>query len=67
MAHPVGERLRCDDCGAEIAYLAACKCPAEEQSKHSNTCCGKEMRSLGIVSEAMERAAAESTPRRSAA
>lgn len=66
MAHPVGEKLRCDDCGAEIVYLAACDCPPQEQSKHSNVCCGQEMRSLGIVSELEEQVAA-SAPKKSAA
>ncbi|AUX37514.1 MULTISPECIES: hypothetical protein [Sorangium] len=65
MAHPVGEKLRCDDCGAEIVYLAACNCPSQEQSQHANVCCGKEMRSLGIVAETQ--AAAASAPKKSAA
>lgn len=67
MAHPVGEKLHCDDCGAEIVYLAACDCPAEEQSKHTNMCCGKEMRRLGVVSDAEKLRAAASAPMKSAA
>jgi hypothetical protein len=67
MAHPVGEKLRCDDCGAEIVYHAACNCPKEEQRKHSNMCCGKEMRCLGIVSDAEKLAAAAGAPMKSAA
>lgn len=67
MAHPVGEKLHCDDCGAEIVYLAACNCPAQEPSKHSNMCCGKEMRMLGIVSDAEKLAEAARAPMRSAA
>ncbi|WP_437594508.1 hypothetical protein [Sorangium sp. So ce1000] len=67
MAHPVGEKLRCDDCGAEIVYLAACDCPPQEQSKHFNVCCGKEMRSLGVVSEAERQTIAAIAPRKSAA
>ena len=47
MPHPTGERLRCDDCGAEIMFVKACPCP--DAKKHSDVCCGKEMRSLGIA------------------
>lgn len=66
MAHPVGEKLHCDDCGAEIVYLVACDCPPQEERKHANVCCGKEMRSLGIGSE-MEKQVAASVPKKSAA
>lgn len=66
MAHPVGERFRCDDCGAEIMFTAACDCPAEEPSRHAHVCCGQEMRSLGVApGEKAEAGAAE--PKRSAA
>lgn len=57
MPHPTGERLRCDDCGAEIVFLKACPCPAKEPPAHSNLCCNKEMRSLGV-----DRASAASKP-----
>ncbi|WP_438014961.1 hypothetical protein WMF18_29255 [Sorangium sp. So ce315] len=67
MAHPVGEKLHCDDCGAEVVYLAACNCPPQEQSKHTNVCCGQEMRSLGIVAEAELQAVAASVQKKSAA
>lgn len=67
MAHPVGEKLRCDDCGAELVYLVACNCPPQEPGKHANLCCGKEMRRLGIVSDAEKLAAAKSAPMKSAA
>ncbi|MRG96839.1 hypothetical protein [Polyangium spumosum] len=48
MSHPAGERLRCDDCGAEIVYTKACNCPEREPKAHADICCGKEMRSLGV-------------------
>jgi hypothetical protein len=67
MAHPVGERFRCDDCGAEIAYVAACECPAEEPQKHAHVCCGQEMRCLGVVTAAKEAVAPSSVPKKSAA
>jgi hypothetical protein len=50
MPHPTGERLRCDECGAEIVYLKPCTCPEREPKAHSDLCCGKEMRSLGVQS-----------------
>jgi len=43
MPHPVGERLRCDECGAEIMFVTACPCPEREPKAHSDICCGKEM------------------------
>jgi hypothetical protein len=49
MAHPTGERLRCDKCGAEIVFVKECPCPETEPKNHSDVCCGKEMVSLGIV------------------
>lgn len=48
MPHPTGERLRCDNCGAEIVFTKPCPCPENEQMKHSDICCGQEMRSLGV-------------------
>lgn len=48
MAHPVGERLRCDECGAEIIFTKACNCPEKQPKAHSDICCNKEMRSLGV-------------------
>lgn len=47
MPHPKGERLRCDECGAEIVYMKACNCPLKEPKTHSNICCGKEMQNAG--------------------
>ncbi|KAB2895591.1 MAG: hypothetical protein F9K40_16175 [Kofleriaceae bacterium] len=58
MPHPVGERLRCDECGAEIVFTKACPCPEREPKAHSDICCGKEMRSAG-VSETAEPAPVE--------
>jgi hypothetical protein len=52
MSHPAGERLRCDECGAEILFVKACSCPEHEQKVHSDLCCGKEMHSLGTGAEA---------------
>lgn len=49
--HPVGERLRCDECGAEILFVKACTCPEREPKAHSDICCGREMRSLGVESK----------------
>lgn len=48
MPHPVGEKLRCDECGAEIVFLKECPCPDMQPKNHSDICCGKEMRSLGV-------------------
>jgi hypothetical protein len=48
MAHPAGERLRCDECGAEIVYVVACECPEHEEKTHMDLCCGRPMRSLGV-------------------
>lgn len=48
MAHPRGERLQCEECGAEIVYVVACHCPAAEESTHADICCSKQMRSLGV-------------------
>lgn len=48
MSHPVGERLRCEECGAEIVFTSACMCPEQEPKAHSNVCCGKDMRRLGV-------------------
>jgi hypothetical protein len=51
MPHPVGERLRCDECGAEIMFVKACPCPDSEPKAHSDICCGKEMRKLQEATE----------------
>lgn len=44
MPHPIGEKLRCDECGAEIVYTKACPCPGGDPKKHADICCGKQMR-----------------------
>lgn len=49
MAYEVGERRVCDDCGAEIVFVKACPCPEREPKAHSDICCYKEMRSLGVM------------------
>lgn len=51
MPHPAGERLRCDDCGAEILFVKACPCP-EKPGAHSDICCGKEMRRFDVGASA---------------
>lgn len=48
MAHQVGERFRCDECGAEIVYVEPCPCPEHDPKTHSEICCGKQMRALGV-------------------
>ena len=60
MPHPTGERLHCDECGAEIMFVKACPC-SDDPKKHSDVCCGKEMRSLGVgtIAEPMR---SEATP-----
>jgi hypothetical protein len=52
MAHPTGERLRCDECGAEIVFTKGCPCPETDPRKHLDVCCGKDMRI--VVSETLE-------------
>lgn len=44
MAHPKGERRRCDSCGAEIMFVQPCPCPDREPKVHMDLCCGNEMR-----------------------
>lgn len=56
MPHPVGDRLRCDECGAETLFVKACPCPEREPKAHSDICCGKEMRIIGVDAEASARA-----------
>jgi hypothetical protein len=51
MPHPIGERVRCDECGAEILFVKPCPCPEREPKAHMDMCCGKEMRSLGVESK----------------
>lgn len=46
MAHPAGERLRCETCGAEIVYVQPCNCPPGERKTHQDVCCGKDMRAI---------------------
>lgn len=48
MPHPAGERLHCDSCGAEIVFTKGCTCAERDPRTHSDVCCGKEMRSLGV-------------------
>jgi predicted RNA-binding Zn-ribbon protein involved in translation (DUF1610 family) len=41
MARNVGDRYKCDKCGAELVYERACPCPPS--MPHSETCCGQQM------------------------
>jgi len=50
MSHAAGERLRCEECGAEIVFVKPCPCPEREPKAHRDTCCGKEVQSLGVQS-----------------
>jgi hypothetical protein len=61
MPHPAGERLRCEECGAELVYTKPCPCPAGEEKQHADTCCGKQMLTLGIEDPA-ERERREPAP-----
>lgn len=47
MAYETGERLRCNDCGAEIMFVKPCLCPPQDSKSHANVCCGEEMERLG--------------------
>lgn len=42
MPRSVGERFACDKCGAELVYTKPCPCA--EAMKHSEVCCGDQMR-----------------------
>lgn len=48
MSHQAGEHLRCDKCGAEILYVKACPCPADERAMHVDLCCGEAMRTVDV-------------------
>lgn len=48
MAYETGERLRCNDCGAEIEFVKPCRCEVGERKTHANICCGEEMERLGV-------------------
>lgn len=47
MPYAVGQRLRCDQCGAEIVFTRPCPCPDTDTMHHQDICCGKNMRLLG--------------------
>lgn len=42
MSRKVGERYECEKCGAQLVYEKACPCP--EDMKHSEICCGDQMK-----------------------
>lgn len=41
MPRRVGDRYRCEKCGAELVYEKPCPCP--EDMPHSEICCGQQM------------------------
>ena len=51
MSYLLGEKFRCDSCGAEIIFTKPCSCEKKVSNSHSNHCCNKEMRSLGVHEE----------------
>ena len=55
MAYLLGEKFHCDSCGAEILYVKPCLCADKEPKAHSNMCCSKEMRSLGVQEDELVR------------
>ena len=44
MPRKVGERYVCEKCGAQLVYEKACPCP--EGMKHSEICCGEQMKQV---------------------
>lgn len=44
MSRRVGERYRCEKCGAELVYEKGCPCP--EAMAHSEVCCGQQMKAV---------------------
>lgn len=44
MPRAIGERYRCEKCGAQLVYEIACPCP--EGMAHSETCCGVQMKKV---------------------
>jgi hypothetical protein len=42
MSRNVGDRYVCEKCGAALVYEKACPCP--EGMKHSEICCGEQMK-----------------------
>jgi len=41
MSREVGDRYRCDQCGAQLVYEKGCPC--DEDMPHAEMCCGKQM------------------------
>jgi len=41
MSREIGDRYRCEACGAELVYEKACPCG--DQMDHSEICCGNQM------------------------
>jgi len=42
MPRKVGDRYACEKCGAVLVYEKECPCP--EGMKHSEICCGEQMK-----------------------
>jgi len=42
MARNVGDRYVCEKCGSALVYERACPCP--DGMKHSEICCGEQMK-----------------------
>jgi hypothetical protein len=42
MPRRVGDRYRCEKCGAQLVYEKACPCPPA--MPHSEICCGEQMK-----------------------
>jgi hypothetical protein len=45
MTRSVGDRYRCESCGAQLVYEKACPCA--EGMAHQEVCCGKQMKQVG--------------------
>jgi len=45
MAREAGDRYVCEKCGAALVYDKPRPCP-EEKSKHSEICCGQQMKKV---------------------
>jgi hypothetical protein len=50
MARKIGDRYRCEKCGAVLVYEKACPCP--ESMPHSEICCGQQMKAVSATATA---------------
>jgi hypothetical protein len=44
MSRKIGDRFKCEKCGAVVVYEKPCPCP--EKMKHSEICCGEQMKAV---------------------